>query len=178
MSAEYVITEKSNLQTIADAVRTSTGNTDKFNVSELSSAVVTTIEEGEVTSEVGTYTNLLSQLETTIDTLPDAGSGGGSMEMCTVQITGTLKLHSVGATVYSNGTISDFRASYVRQDGGTELTIENVICNSTVVVDTVGGVMPSARGENAEILYASGTFLVKVTAPSGGTATITTYDDD
>ena len=43
MSEEYVIANKSDLTAIADAVRTSTGSSDTYNVPELSAAAVSAI---------------------------------------------------------------------------------------------------------------------------------------
>lgn len=44
--SEFVLADKEDLTAIADAVRTSTGSTDTYNVSELSAAAVSTIEAG------------------------------------------------------------------------------------------------------------------------------------
>lgn len=44
--SEYVLADKEDLTAIADAVRTSTGSTDTYSVSELSAAAVSTIEAG------------------------------------------------------------------------------------------------------------------------------------
>ena len=49
--------------------------------------VAGTMTAGEdVTAETNTYTDLLTDLEAAVDALPDAGSGGGSVETCTVTI--------------------------------------------------------------------------------------------
>ena len=54
--SEFVLADKEDLTAIADAVRTSTGSTDTYNVSELSAAAVSTIEAGGGSPNAVLYT--------------------------------------------------------------------------------------------------------------------------
>lgn len=93
---------------LADEIRTLSGTTDKLGldamksnvneangeiddqadlISQIQTALTGKTGGGEdVSTEVGVYTNLLTDLETTIEELPDAGSG--SIEISTVTFSG------------------------------------------------------------------------------------------
>lgn len=59
--------------------------------------VAGTVEEGEdVTAETETYTDLLTDLEAAVDALPDAGSGSGAVETCTVTIKNCQQVYYTG----------------------------------------------------------------------------------
>lgn len=131
-----------------------------------------------ISTEVSAQETLLDQALAAIANKAAGGGGGGSVETCTVKITGSLNIYSAGATVYKDGAISDYIEGRLYAQDITELTIENVVCNSVVSFYGVGGSIPAASGENAEVTLSSGSFYVKVTAPAGGTSTITTYDAD
>lgn len=64
----------------------------------------------DVTEETNTYTTKLTELEAAINALPDAGSGSGSVETCTVTVTGCRHVVYTGledgnmVAMVSNGT--------------------------------------------------------------------------
>ena len=95
-----------------------------------------------------------------------------------MRITGTWELLFAAATVYQDGAVTAFIEGNLITQDATELTIENVVCNSAVCFYGYGAVIPVASSDNAEITMSGGIALAKITAPAGGTATITTYDDD
>lgn len=137
-----------------------------------------TLTEGEdVTAETDAYTDLITDLETAIDALPDAGSGGsggGSIETCTFIVT----THGIAdfitedgytATVYENGRIG---CIYRDTEGNApSLVIENVVCGSVVAIRLHNAM--SVTVNNCEYMgMINGVRIIKVTAPNGGTATL------
>lgn len=145
--------------------------------------VAGTVEEGEdVTAETTEYTDLLTDLEAAVDALPDAGSGGASVETCSVRIyntDGTINLQ--GGVFYSaveNGEI-------VKKVGGAytapyDFTLENVPCNSYLYSGIKSTGYPWYSGTNADTGFVGNTtgLLVFVNAPANGLATVQLYDDD
>lgn len=69
--------------------------------------VAGTMTAGEdVTAETEAYTDLLTDLEAAVDSLPDAGSGGsgGAVQMCTVTIIAKLAITATGYVDYLTAT--------------------------------------------------------------------------
>lgn len=90
--------------------------------------VAGTVEEGEdVTAETETYTDLLTDLEAAVDALPDAGSGGGSLETCTFSVTSPY-LSIISAATLVDGTVTAFYSK-----NGSD-SVENVIAGSIVYI--------------------------------------------
>jgi len=89
-----------------------------------------THEGGEdVSAETAEYTELLTDLETAIDALPDAGSGGGSVETCTVEISNDL---APGVTYADTGD-----CYYTGPN--MEVTIAQWIVDQTLTIEVVKG---------------------------------------
>ena len=143
----------------------------------------------DVTSETTAYTNKLATLETAITALEtelqgkaSGGSGGGSVETCTVTIDNQVggSLHGVAATQCNTGQFNSYFIDY-RADL-TTVTIENVVCNSAIFVQTTRAIIPvfSING-TAEIIYSQSNitiWLFKAPSIAGESCTITLRDDD
>lgn len=151
-------------------------------VANLESAIDTIPVGEDVTAETTEYTDLLTDLEAAVDALPDAGSGGASVETCSVRIyntDGTINLQ--GGVFYSaveNGEI-------VKKVGGAytapyDFTLENVPCNSYLYSGIKSTGYPWYSGTNADTGFVGNTtgLLVFVNAPANGLATVQLYDDD
>lgn len=117
-------------------------------------------------------------LQTVLDkvkSLPDAGSGGsgggGAVETCTlVLVNDWVNEFCFAVTRFVDGEITDNNWDNTVWDGDS-MTIENVLCNSSV-----GIVQPPFTGDFAYSLSGADTIehgVYKITAPSGGVATIT-----
>lgn len=158
--AEKVIVNKQDLVDIADAVRNVAGSTGKLALSELKSKTITVVNTGgeDVSAETAEYTSQLNTLETVIDSLPDAGSGGGSsdLETCTVVIVNNTggDIGEVWYTTYNDGTIST-DASYIFEDDGSK-TFTNVLKKTVFSIGRIAAGYSSytATPSNIGIVYA------------------------
>ena len=100
--------------------------------------VTGTLTGGEdVTAETNAYTNLLDDLEAAIDTLPDAGSGGGGSEVCNVAFvftgypTNTIRRGSVGCS-FIDGE-NQFLCE-TKSPSSLSNSVLNVKCNSILTI--------------------------------------------
>lgn len=120
-------------------------------------------------SQLTTNTTTIDELITLANNLPDAGSGGsggGSVETCTVTIgAGSLMSGPVYCTVLSEtgANFNTFTHEYNEVS-----TVENVICNSILALKYSSAVLMtiSGDGELLEVAYDSlsnglGTILCK-----------------
>lgn len=137
----------------------------------------------DVTDETEVYTDSLTDLESVINSLPEAGSGGGSatVETCTANIVCQQgKVFTNVANVYENGVCS-VHVDETTHAIGTTITIENVVCGSLLYIN-VGGTAGSPYWicNGAEIAYGdfSSQCIALITATAGETATLIVYDDD
>jgi hypothetical protein len=75
--------------------------------------------------------NLISQLSTILDSKASGGSGGSNIETCTVIITFTgSAFFGYSATVYTDNLVQPCYSI----TSGQSVTIENVICGSSICV--------------------------------------------
>lgn len=144
----------------------------------------------DVTAETNAYTSKLATLETAITALEtelqgkaSGGSGGGSVETCTVTIDNQVggSLHVVAATQCNTGQFNSYCIDY--DAGLTTVTIENVVCNSAIFVQTASAIIPAfSINGTAEILYSNSrritNWLFKAPSIAGESCTITLRDDD
>lgn len=149
-------------------------------------ALIDGIEAGgeDVSAETAEYTSLLTDLETAIDALPDAGSGGGtSIETCTI----TVDCYYFGGST-STGTNFAYSATVLNSSGdvdavgeasiskGCPFTIENVVKGSVIFLQ-IGGLIGSVSSEKCELISkSSGRAMIKVTGTGEGSLIIS--DDD
>ena len=119
-----------------------------------------THEGGEdISAETAEYTAQLDELEDAIDSLPNAGGGGGSVETCTVTAGG---YGLEGIVTYSDGTQVVERDGYALYEPGGTITVAK---NSVLFFEEMaGGNSLSVTGE-ATIIYASsgGWNVLKIT---------------
>lgn len=141
--------------------------------------VTGTHEGGEdVSAETAEYTSLLTDLETTIDALPDAGSGGGSVGTCTVELKSTAgmgpepaKLGTAAYTTYVNDEIKTYYLTSDQVDD-SGMTLYNVVCDSLMYCSAVKYGMILAEG--ATLLYKEDYHAIfSIDVEAGGTVTIT-----
>lgn len=102
--------------------------------------VTGTHEGGEdISAETAEYTSLLTDLETAIDALPDAGGGGGSVETCTVRIVAGgpapqyMDLYRIITATSTGAYYADWSDNeYMNFD----ITIPNVLCKGIIQIST------------------------------------------
>ena len=97
----------------------------------------------------------LQSILNTINSLPEAGSGGGGIETCTVTIKNTdtivpLYIDWIYAAVVTNGVIMKYSAEYISLLNGGTFIIENCVKNSIVVFQALDG--SASTYENATLL--------------------------
>lgn len=133
----------------------------------------------DVGAETSAYTAKLATLETAITALETelqgkagGGSGGASVETCTVNVVNnTMGYCYVCATRFVDGAITDTDWNYRILDGD-QYTFENVICGSAFAVFSEEDGSLSATGSLAEIERTGFVFLWKITGTDGATITI------
>lgn len=120
-------------------------------------------------SKIDNNTTALQELLEAVNALPEGGgSGGASVETCTVKLTAYVGYALIMATVLKDdGSIGN----YVEiGTGSTDTTIANVVCNTLVIIvsnnDTVSEVTNATRVTTTDCR------AYEITAPAGGTATI------
>lgn len=145
----------------------------------------------DVSEETAEYTAQLDELESTIDSLPDAGSGGGSgnVETCSVRVYSETPSTSlampymhfsmfeilnadgtIGLTHLPGNDIQYLTAPF-------DFTIENVVCGSVAVMDCESDSELIQECQNCEhlgtLFYYNGQYSgFKINAPAGETAVI------
>lgn len=171
-------------------------------IAQLQAAVDSLPEAGggsgeDVTAEVFEYTNKIASLESAVASLEtelankaSGGTGSGSLETCSLTLDFSAKINSaaigcdiidengdaIGATMYMDSTIN-------------LVTIENVVCASSLFILYKGYALPGFSCENCYKLpltplsgsstaTAAALHTFKITAPNGGNAKITVYNND
>lgn len=131
-------------------------------------------EGGEdVSAETAEYTSLLTDLETAIDALPDAGSGGGSaVETCTVTVNFTG-----GAAGYGESGLCD-----IYYANGTEAASITATADSTAIDALKGSLLVITLDDGINILGSCTTNTINLVlndqtvlvfyVPDSGTITI------
>lgn len=116
--------------------------------------------------------------------VPGGGGSGGAVETCTVTV---VSSHNAGAaaTCYENGEFLAKSVSTHSTGGTLNHTFENVVCGSSIVVSSgytmLGETLTNVEACDIRDIAFNSAYPVrcyKVTAPAGGTASITLYDAD
>jgi hypothetical protein len=107
------------------------------------------------------------------------GSGGASVETCTVTIDnqGTGSLQCIGATQY-NGELASY---YVNVPGTNTITIDNVVCGSVITFGhSTYFMLPVCSTTGGATLLGTSHHHWVFSAPTvaNANATITVWDDD
>ena len=118
-------------------------------------------------------TSAINKILNTINNLPDAAGGGGSVETCTVTITCSQAMMMYAdvsyTTVNSEGDVEYLRNATVRY--GTQFT---VACRTILLISFLDEIA-SYTLENASLESRSGNvFVLSIDAEQGGTVKITT----
>lgn len=132
------------------------------------------------TERLTSHNALIAEAIAKAEALPDAGSGGGAVETCTVELnfTGAV-FHSVVYT-YIDDT-GNTNANFIDEAGMSDLTINNVVCGSFIAVfassafTTYGAVYQNCEHLNSE-WFTGNELVFRITASAGETASITFGD--
>ena len=165
-----VVMSKGDLQPLANNIKTLNGlsQSDLVTLNEMEKAVEDTNDA------IDSQENLIAQISAALEG-KTAGGGGGSIETCTVTISGS----SSGERPYyiSYMTNEDVPAKVITNNSNLSVTLQNVLCGSVVTVSFYSseGNSLMAGATNAVCIATRGYNFIafRITAPSGGTATIT-----
>lgn len=150
--------------------------------------VAGTVEEGEdVTAETTEYTDLLTDLEAAVDALPDAGSGSGAVETCSVRLYADdylCQLLTVSYTsVDSSGNVTNVGKTIGSY--GTynfDVTIENVVRNRPITLGIYfeyGGLYTTNEAVNIYFYNSEiGIACLDISASNDTTVTVYLGDND
>ena len=130
----------------------------------------------DVAEETEVYTDSLGELESVINSLPEAGSGSSAVNTCTVTVYGYPQSAEIAYMSPSGPVVT----------GGipTPFTANDVVCNSLFVcVNTSIAVIPATRisGEGEFLGYAGSgrtTAFFRAPTTAGAETTFENYDDD
>lgn len=169
--SEYLV-KRQSLENIADEIRVLSGTTEPLGLSEMATNV------GAANAQVAEIEGLIEELNAALDGKSVSG-GGANVETCTVEISSEVGwLQYCCATVYVNNKVDVFTTSQFNQTHS--VTIENVVCGSTLVGSMSGipALFASATA-GAEQINSNDKFgFFKITAAANDTATIRLYDGD
>ena len=109
-------------------------------------------------------------------------TGGPAIETCTVVLqSGYGNIYSAAAHCYENGELINFYYDQTGIDYTKNLTVNNVICGSAIMLQHASSIVPAHSVDNSEVillLQNAGTWVFSAPVTPGGTATITVWDDD
>lgn len=140
----------------------------------------------DVATETAAYTTELSDLQTQISALETAlegkasgGSGGGSVETCTVTIdcsaVGGIRLAAVTVLNEDTGTIG---VEYIGLDSGiTSVTYENVVCNSHITIYPLSGYIEYVITGDVTLLTGYLVYIFSTPSEAGASASLRFYSN-
>lgn len=186
--SEKVIINKPDMVELANEIRSKAGKTNSMNLKQLKNAVSGITGGEDVSAEVGAYTTELAELSSAVSALEQelqgkaaGGSGGGSIDTCTVEI-----------ILYNDAYLTEYGYSYLSEDGkivteyvetnrantiNSTLTFENVICGSYMYIYSSG---PSCSYNSWNVLRLSSDTWIHFTAPTvaNSAGTLSVNGDD
>jgi hypothetical protein len=148
--SEKVIINKPDMVELANEIRSKAGKTNSMNLKQLKNAVSGITGGEDVSAEVGAYTTELAELTSAVSALEQelqgkaaGGSGGGSVNTCTVTMkhypsysSDYLFISIAYSTIDSNGNIVT-----INKNSGFEsdtIILENVVCNTPIYAQYCG----------------------------------------
>ena len=131
---------------------------------------------------IQSHNEQLAEIKEIAAGLPDAGSGGGAVETCTIKI--------INETVSKGGYVDELGYTYINANGTidafytwgqpnrqSEIILENVICGSYLKIAYMGYSYATANGENG-VADLAGTFYdFKAPQTKNSTGIIRIIDD-
>ena len=118
----------SKMTALADEIRELSGTEEAMGLDDMTNHV------GDANTEVDSQADLIAQIKSTVDNLPEASSGGSvSYDTCTVNINVVSgQLHGYCATCFNESEIV-YKHNFSSSDLGTT-TLTNVICGSSFIL--------------------------------------------
>lgn len=138
-------------------------------------------------------TEKINELLSKINDLPEAGSGGGAgggVETCSIRLVCTTSdIYGYTYLAYRDGAfvpVSTFSSTMFGVKGTLDATLDDVVCNGFIYVQTsilLGMLVVSISGEAtyapiAHVSSASGALNIYAPATSGSESTVTIIDDN
>lgn len=133
-----VLCERDDLVAVADNLRALTGTTNALTLEQM--ATIKGSGTGEnLDEEMSQQNQLLTELETVIDSKAAGGSGGGNVKTCTMIIESQVIVYSIAVSVLDVST-GDIKAVVVEnQEKPYRGVFENVVCGSVIYGSFSGG---------------------------------------
>lgn len=128
----------------------------------------------DISAEVAEYTDLNAELEEVINSLPDAGSGSGGVDTCTVTFSTSYGYFTNYAfTCLVSGKITTVSETVI---SSTSCTVENVICGSCFQISMMADAIAIQSQGGVDQVHGSSMTIFTVTATNGSTATLNFYN--
>lgn len=163
-------TVATKITALADEVREISGATNKLSIDAMTEHV------NNANNEVNSQASKIAEISALLDGKGVPGGNDGNVETCTVEISSDQWTY---VQVVATMAFKDGQKKILLASANPRYTLNNVICGSDLhMISSNNSTMVGFNITNCEYIAGGVQAEFKITAPSGGVATIYAYDSD